>query len=88
MPDVLTPGELAHPDWAYRDANGRPLRGPCASIDCRYASAPGGADHVGAHSWQDGTTGWPHDYGYPCSCPDCDRAELMGGDYGYIGEFR
>jgi hypothetical protein len=65
--------------WAYHDANGKPLRGPCADTECRYMSAPGGGDHDGPHSWQDGTTGWGHDYGQPCSCPDCggiDHAAL------------
>jgi hypothetical protein len=62
---------MTHPDWSYRDANGKPLRGPCGDIDCRYMSDPGGFDHAGPHSWEDGTTGWPHDYGRFCGCPEC-----------------
>jgi hypothetical protein len=58
-------------DWAYHDANGTPLRGPCADTECRYMSAPGGSDHGGPHSWQDGTTGYAHDYGQPCACETC-----------------
>ena len=39
--------------WAYHDANGKPLRGPCKDVKCRYASAPGGGEHDGPHSWQE-----------------------------------
>lgn len=37
-------------DWAYEDANGRPLMGPCEDARCLYASKPGGGRHDGAHS--------------------------------------
>ena len=43
-----TAGELAHPNWAYRDANGGLLMGPCDTLGCPYASKPGGARHDGA----------------------------------------
>jgi len=66
--DIERPGR---PDWTYYDANGRALRGPCADVDCRYMSLPGGEDHDGPHSWEDGTTGWPHDYGRFCGCEEC-----------------
>lgn len=70
--NALTEGERANPGWAYRDANGRLLRGPCHDPVCAYASDPGGEPHAGKHSWQDGTTGYPHDFGSPCDCPDCE----------------
>lgn len=42
-----TPGEIANPGFAYRDANGRPLVGPCDTPGCRFASLPGGGRHAG-----------------------------------------
>lgn len=42
-----TDGERAHPDWAYRDANGRMLAGPCDTPRCPFMSKPGGARHDG-----------------------------------------
>lgn len=66
-----TEGERANPNWAYRDANGKLLRGPCHDPVCAYASDPGGEPHAGRHSWQDGTTGYAHDFGQACDCPDC-----------------
>jgi hypothetical protein len=85
--------DLDRAGWAYHDANGKPLRGPCRDVDCRFASAPGGGDHVGAHSYLDGTTGWPHDVGYSCDCGECNLAARddridAGLGTGYIGEFR
>jgi hypothetical protein len=68
---LMTEGERANPGWAYRDANGRLLMGPCHDPVCSYASKPGGEPHDGKHSWQDGTTGYAHDYGAPCDCEDC-----------------
>lgn len=43
----MTPGELAHPEYDYHDANGRPLIGPCHVPGCSGMSLPGGGD---AHS--------------------------------------
>lgn len=69
--------DVGRAGWAYHDANGKPLRGPCSDVDCRYMSAPGGEDHEGAHSWQDGTTGYAHDFGEPCTCAECDPDDTI-----------
>ena len=65
MPTV---GELARPDIAYHDANGRPLIGPCHVSGCPYMSLPGGGDaHVLGHVM-------PHGLGEPCYCRACIAA--------------
>lgn len=40
-------GEIAHPNFVYRLADGTPLMGPCDTEGCKYASKPGGARHDG-----------------------------------------
>ncbi len=63
----MTPGEIAHPEIMYHDANGRPLIGPCHVPGCDGMSLPGGGD---AHS--DGHLRlWCVDdrHGAPCPYP-------------------
>lgn len=47
---ILTSGEVANPGWAYRDANGRELMGPCHVPGCTGISLPGGGDNHPAHT--------------------------------------